>query len=109
MDIHIMALNILGYPIKEAQRKLIDIQNCVDIESFQDNMKWEIYNYHKNNNNFYSKIVNNKSVRDWNDVPVITKKNYQLPLKNLLSNGFTKKNTHIHNTSGSTGIPFFFC
>ena len=59
-----MALNILGYPIKEAQRKLIDIQNCVDIESFQDNMKWEIYNYTiaKSNKNQFFKIKKSRLI-----------------------------------------------
>ena len=36
------------------------------------------------------------------------KSDYQHDLENLLSQGYTRKNTYISNTSGSSGHPFFF-
>ena len=38
----------------------------------------------------------------------MTKRHLQQPLENRLSTGFTKKNTYINKTSGSSGDPFIF-
>ena len=36
------------------------------------------------------------------------KSDIQAPLNDRISDGYSAKNSHIHNTSGSTGTPFYF-
>jgi phenylacetate-CoA ligase len=45
---------------------------------------------------------------NWNDLPVMTKKDFQKPLIERLSKGFSLKNVYVNKTSGSSGDPFIF-
>jgi phenylacetate-CoA ligase len=47
-------------------------------------------------------------INNWTDIPIITKKDLQIPLTDLMSSGYTTRNTFKNNTSGSSGIPFVF-
>ena len=67
----------------------------------------EIVQFHLENNTFYKNLVGNRDVSDWNNLPILTKKNLQVPLKERLSKGF-EKNIYINKTSGSSGDPFIF-
>jgi hypothetical protein len=51
-------------------------------------VKKEIVAFHLNNNPFINSLA--KSVNNWNDLPVLTKKNLQ-PLTERLSTGYSKK------------------
>lgn len=67
----------------------------------------EIVQFHLENNTFYKNLVGNVDVLDWNNLPLLTKKNLQVPLAERLSKGF-EKNIYINKTSGSSGDPFIF-
>ena len=45
---------------------------------------------------------------NWTDLPVVTKKDLQKPLKDRLSKSYTEKTVFINKTSGSSGDPFVF-
>ena len=45
---------------------------------------------------------------NWEELPIMTKKNFQKPLSERLSEGFTLKNVYVNKTSGSSGDPFIF-
>ena len=37
-----------------------------------------------------------------------SEKNFQLPINKMISSHYNINNIHVHNTSGSSGIPFYF-
>ncbi len=64
--------------------------------------------YHKQHNPFYRELLKDKRTDRFEDLPVLHKSDFQRPLRELLSDGFTLKNCYVNSTSGSTGTPFFF-
>ena len=78
-----------------------------DYQKFIEEKRKEIVQFHLENNTFYKNLVGNTDVSDWNKLPILTKKNLQVPLKDRLSKGF-EKNIYINKTSGSSGDPFIF-
>ena len=99
-----------GFPIQKAKALLHSIQkkNDVEFENYFTQRKREIVTYHLKNNPFYKAFAGNIEIHDWNSIPVMTKLDLQVPLKERLSDGHTVKNSHIHKTSGSSGTPFYF-
>ena len=110
MNLFDLSLQLNGFPIKEATRVLKTIQNKGEKKyiSYVVNQKKEIIDYHLKNNSFYKSFAKDINIDDWNSVPIMTKRDLQHPLKNLLSYGFNKKNVYIDKTSGASGKPFIF-
>jgi len=73
-----------------------------------DTKKKEIVAYHLQNNASYRALVGKSSFDSWNELPVMTKKDFQRPLAERLSEGYTPKNVYVNKTSGSSGDPFVF-
>ena len=96
--------------MQEAKSELRKIQSIPEqeFEAFIENKKQEIVDYHLKNNSSYQKIVGKTSFNTWNDLPIMTKKEFQKPLIERLSNGFSLKNVYVNKTSGSSGDPFIF-
>ena len=95
--------------MKEAQ---VEFENNLQIseseyQKFIETKRKEIVQFHLENNTFYKNLVGNTDVSDWNNLPILTKKNLQVPLQQRLSKGF-EKNIYINKTSGSSGDPFIF-
>ena len=109
MNITDFSLKLNGFPIKDAQKKLHEIQSISesDFEAYINQAKKEIVTYHLKNNSFYSSI-NKGKFTSWNALPILTKKELQIPLQERLSKNFTSKNVYVNKTSGSTGNPFYF-
>jgi phenylacetate-CoA ligase len=103
-------LKLKGFPIDKAIDELKKNQRYgkKDLETFKEEMKWNIYKHHCKNNPGYKKFIDNKLVTSWEDIPVLTKAAIQAPLSDRFSKGYNAKNSHLHNTSGSSGTPFFF-
>jgi phenylacetate-CoA ligase len=104
------SLKINGFPMKEAKAELQNIQAVPEqeFETFIENKKQEIVDYHLKNNFSYQKLVGKTTFTTWNDLPIMTKKNFQKTLIERLSNGFSLKNVYVNKTSGSSGDPFIF-
>ena len=67
-----------------------------------------VFEYHKQHNRFYQDFIKEKGqIREWKDIPIIKKSDFQRPLPEIIGSKDISKH-HIHNTSGSSGTPFFF-
>jgi phenylacetate-CoA ligase len=104
------SLQINGFPMKEAKAELQKIQSISDQEfdTFIENKKQEIVDYHLKNNSSYRDLFGKTTFNNWNDLPIMTKKDFQKPLIERLSTGFSLKNVYVNKTSGSSGDPFIF-
>ncbi|KGO81342.1 AMP-binding protein [Flavobacterium cauense R2A-7] len=104
------SLQLNGFPMKEAHAAFDAILSIPE-GKYQDYLvtqRSEIVNFHLKNNPFYRKLIGKNSVENWNDLPVLTKKELQQPLTNRLSDGYSQKNVFVNKTSGSSGDPFVF-
>jgi phenylacetate-CoA ligase len=110
LNVFDLSLKFKGFPIEKAMRDLAEIQKKEDAEfkNFIENKKHEIASHHLKCNPFYKIFAKGVNPLDWDKIPVIAKRDFQQPLINRLSDGFTAKNCHIHKTSGSSGTPLIF-
>jgi phenylacetate-CoA ligase len=108
MNITDFSLKLNGYPIKKARRDLKEIQRIsqVDYAAYISQKKAAILAYHLKNNPFYKNIITDQ--KTWEQLPVLTKRDLQIPLKKRLSVGFNLGDVYVNKTSGSTGDPFYF-
>ena len=105
-----LTLKFNGFPMKEAVADFEKIQSVSDsdYENHIDLKRKEIVEYHLKNNKSYQEFVGKTSFQNWNELPIMTKKDFQKPLSKRLSNGFSTKNVYVNKTSGSSGDPFIF-
>jgi len=103
-------MKLIGYDINVASERLRQIQLLLpnEFRKWQNDQKWTIAKHHYDNNPFYRKKVGKYFPDRWEDLPIMGKSDYQDDLEKLLSKGYTRKNTYISNTSGSSGHPFYF-
>ncbi len=80
----------------------------IDFEKNSVEKRNKIVEYHLKNNKSYQDFTGKMALQNWNDLPIMTKKQFQNPLAERLSEGFTINNVYINKTSGSSGDPFIF-
>ncbi|MFV5684927.1 phenylacetate--CoA ligase family protein [Flavobacterium sp. GB2R13] len=104
-----LSLQLNGFPMKEAKAELrrIVALSEKEHEAFLENKKLEIVHFHLQNNPFYQELVGSNAT-NWDNLPVLNKRNLQKPLLERLSNGYSPKNSYVNKTSGSSGDPFIF-
>ncbi|QQX77591.1 MULTISPECIES: phenylacetate--CoA ligase family protein [Aequorivita] len=104
-----ISLFLKRFPIKRAKEELLEISEIkeADYEAFLNSKKAEIVNYHLKNNSFYRNKVKD-GFSTWESLPILKKVDYQIPLKERLSKGFSEKNSYTNKTSGSSGNPIRF-
>ncbi|EIA09990.1 phenylacetate--CoA ligase family protein [Flavobacterium frigoris] len=105
-----LSLQLNGYPIKRANADLLKITALseMDKKAFIEEKKEEIVAFHIENNPFYRELVGKKDFSNWDELPILNKKNLQKPLQERLSKGYTLKSIYRNKTSGSSGDPFVF-
>ena len=105
-----LSLKLNGFPIEKAKKQLEEIIAISedDYPSFIENKKREIVEFHLKNNSYYKNFVGINSFENWEDLPIMTKKDFQKPLRERLSKGYSEKNVYVNKTSGSSGNPFVF-
>ena len=105
-----LSLRLNGFPIKEATAEMekISLIPEKDFENYVIQKRKEIVDYHLKNNSNYQEFVGISTFTIWEEIPIQTKKSFQKPLSERLSNGFTVKNVYVNKTSGSSGDPFIF-
>lgn len=110
MNLFNLSLKFKGFPLQKAKEELNRIQNLntYELKEHIELKKQEIVNYHLKHNPFYNSFAKGVNPKNWNTIPVMTKRDLQQPLTNRLSDGFNSKNVHLHKTSGSSGTPFIF-
>ena len=110
MNLFELTLKLSGFPIKEAKKHLQEIQEIPEneYEAYIKEQRTHIVDYHLGNNSFYKSFIGEKSIEKWEDIPVMQKKDLQVPLKFRFSKGYSTKNSYINKTSGSSGHPLIF-
>ena len=105
-----LSLQLKGFPLKKAKEVLTEILRIPEenYEQYIFQKRTEIVDFHLKNNASYQDFIGNKSVENWYDIPVLTKKEFQKPLSERLSKDYTTKNSYVNKTSGSSGDPFIF-
>lgn len=105
-----LSLQLSGYPISEGKKHLEQIVDVpeAEFETFLEQTKKEIVHYHLENNSFYKSFVGSRANWEWENLPVMQKKDLQRPIQERLSAGYTVKNVFINKTSGSSGNPLVF-
>ncbi|MBH10238.1 MAG: AMP-binding protein [Candidatus Marinimicrobia bacterium] len=100
---------LIGYDLNAANAQLEKTRYLKrrDLMIWQNQKIWQIYNYHKKNNLFYSHKCK-EDIVDWEHIPVMKKSDFQIGLNKILTSGFQKANSYIANSSGSSGQPFWF-
>lgn len=96
--------------MKEAMIEFSKIQAVSDgeYENYINLKRKEIVDYHLKNNKSYIEFVGKPNIQIWSELPIMTKKDFQKPLHERLSNGFSTANVYVNKTSGSSGDPFIF-
>jgi phenylacetate-CoA ligase len=104
-----ISLKLNGFPIDAAKQQLQQILAVPesDFSAFTEDRKKEIAEYHLARNPFYRSIAGSR-FQSWEKLPVMKKSDFQQPLPQRLSEGFSTKNVYINKTSGSSGDPFVF-
>ena len=105
-----LSLLLNGFQIKEAQSELENILSIseIDYEDYVNQKKKEIVDYHLKFNKSYQSFFGKSLFDNWNELPVMTKKEFQKPLVERLSEGFSPSTVYVNKTSGSSGDPFIF-
>lgn len=103
-------LRLNRFPIQKAKSELQRIVSLSQEEHLQfiEDKKQEIVQFHLDNNTYYKSFIGNKLPNSWEDIPIMTKKDFQKPLNERLSEGFTSASVYVNKTSGSSGDPFIF-
>ncbi len=103
-----MLLN--GYDLAKAENIIEKVCSFTLSEKmdWQNDHKWKLAKFHYDNNDYYRSKIKGPFPNRWESLPIMQKKDYQKKIEFILSNGYSKKNTYVANTSGSTGVPFFF-
>ncbi|WP_396161714.1 phenylacetate--CoA ligase family protein [Flavobacterium sp.] len=110
MNLFLFILELKGFPIRKAQKELEAFKslNEKDFSRSVDSLKWGQFNFFKEKNPFYKKIIGDKEITEWKDVPIITKRDLQRPLIEILTEGIKENDVFKNKTSGSSGTPFYF-
>ncbi len=105
-----LSLRLNGFPIKEASAELEKILAVseIDYSNYINQKKKEIVEYHLKHNKSYHNFVGKTAADNWDALPVMTKKEFQKPIAERLSEGFTPATVYVNKTSGSSGDPFIF-
>lgn len=105
-----LTLKLNGFPIVKAKQKLAEILAIPekDFEKFTEEKKREIVQFHLDNNPFYKNLTGKSTFENWEDLPVMKKSDFQRPLNERLSRGYSEKTVYINKTSGSSGDPVVF-
>jgi phenylacetate-CoA ligase len=113
MNFFNIILRLKGFPINEARDQLIELQNYsykYFIE-WSDRLRWDIFQYHYQNNGIYRKFVNDLTGKKpvyWEDIPILKKNSLPKPIYERLTTGYRTNDVYINYTSGASGQPFCF-
>jgi len=103
-----------GFPIREGQEFILSIEGVAlqERELLTQERAFSNFNYHYKNNKYYRSLCESRGIVlkdgfNWNEIPILTKKDIQRPFEEILSVN-SSKGLYYHNTSGSSGTPFVF-
>ena len=103
-------MRLKGFPIEEATKQLRTIQQIPE-ESYQtyvEEARTQILSHHLQHNPFYKNHIGTTNTSHWEAIPILRKRDLQIPLQQRLSDGFTLKKVYKGKTSGSSGTPLHY-
>ena len=105
-----LSLQLNGYPLRWAKQQLNSLLqlSATDFEEQQEQQKKALLDFHLQHNSFYQKKVAATQVLAWEQLPIMQKRDYQVPLSERFSTGYSEKNCYLNKTSGSSGDPMVF-
>jgi phenylacetate-CoA ligase len=105
-----LTLQLNGFPLGKAKRVLEKILAVPEPEyaQFMEAKKAGIAGFHLKHNPFYRSLAGTSTYTNWQDLPVMHKADFQRPLKQRLSDGYSMSSVFINKTSGSSGHPMTF-
>lgn len=108
MKLFDLSLKLNQFPIELAGKELNDILDISEhnFPAYNKIRRENIVNFHLKYNPLYKKLAPRDWV--WEQLPVMKKSDFQQPLADRLSLGYSRKNVFINKTSGSSGDPFVF-
>ena len=109
MDLFEGVLRMQGYPLSRAKAlygRLCKMAPAA-LAAHRKQQRWEIFTHHWTNNEQYRRKVGRKPA-GWEELPIMTKKDFQRPMAQLLSRPYKSAAVYIGNTSGSSGHPFYY-
>jgi phenylacetate-CoA ligase len=103
-----ISLKLKGFPFEDAVKELAKIksQSVEEFKQWQEKKKWDIVRHHYMSNDFYKHKVGTDIPEKWEDLPVLSKSDFQSSERNLISSEYKKKDLYTGYTSGSSGHPF---
>ena len=81
-------LSLSGFPIKKARNEFYFDSELSKAQRADLNFR-----FHHDNNLFYRsfvKLKNAEKIKNWNDIPVITKKDFQINIDAIITKGLKK-------------------
>lgn len=105
MNFFELSLRVNGFNISKAKRFLSELR-CSPVP-VQERLDF-IVSFHRKNNPLYRELTGGRVFSSFEDLPVVSKRDFQRPLESILSDGYCRSDVYVSNTSGSSGIPFFF-
>jgi phenylacetate-CoA ligase len=99
-------LRLSKFPVNLALLELKKIENQFNTKQ----RAFDIFNHHFEKTKFYRDFLTKNDIIDkknWEQIPIIQKKDFQVNLAEIIGT-VNQYQLHIHNTSGSTGTPFYF-
>jgi len=105
-----LTLKLNGFQMTKAKAELNKIVSLTEEEHrlFIETKKKEIVAFHLQHNQYYQNFVGKSAVENWEEIPIMQKKDFQKPLQERISEGYTVKSIYVNKTSGSSGDPFVF-
>jgi phenylacetate-CoA ligase len=105
-----LSLQLNGYPLRWAKQQLNSLLNlrAGDFEQQLEQQKKSLLDFHLQHNSFYQKKVGKHQDLAWEQLPILQKSDYQVPLSERFSIGYSEKNCYLNKTSGSSGDPMVF-
>ncbi|MCG8582522.1 MAG: hypothetical protein MI866_21545 [Bacteroidales bacterium] len=99
-------MKLSGYPIDKAQKAYNEIKLLANRETTRERTRWEIFNYHADNNEFYfNQILKGNKNLDWDQIPILSKYELNGDYKSKLPGRIRKKKLYVGYTAGSSGAP----
>lgn len=105
-----LSLQLNGYPIRWAKqhvKSLIELPEAQFIQRLEQQKKG-LLEFHLQHNSFYQKKVGDQQDLSWEQLPILKKSDYQVPLSERFSSGYSEKKCYLNKTSGSSGDPMVF-
>jgi phenylacetate-CoA ligase len=111
MNLFFKILEWQAYPISKAWKDLSSVQSlkAASFHQWVHTQRENQFDFFKKENVFFQSFLSrNGGDIAFDKAPIISKREVQRPLKKLISKPFIDIKLFVHNTSGSSGTPFFF-